>query len=197
MEKYLYLTEIEWADAWVNGGEIPLALASTYKKNFREGTYTPDENLIHESPVDLKSLSPAIHIPDGANVKDLTVTNNYMNGARIPDIVNANYYTEDGLILSLSNSYSEEIARRLGKKACVKILNVEKLRKKIDKQLGYKGVMGECEYTIDHQRSHFKKSVEDLWQDEFRIFWKYPYEKWVKVPEGVAELVATFGPYNQ
>ncbi|NQD36081.1 hypothetical protein HPT27_03530 [Permianibacter sp. IMCC34836] len=192
MEKYLYLTKVEWADAWISGGIIPLFLASTYKNDTRVGTKTPDENLVHESPIDLKSLSPIIHIGDGANVRGLTITNSYFNGQRIPDIVNANYYTDDGLTLSLSNSFSEEIARKLGKAACVKIYNVEKLRRVIDKQLGFKGVMGSCEYTSSHQRNHFLKSTEDAWQNEYRIFWRHPKNRTVRVPAGNSELVAIF-----
>ena len=192
MVKYLYLTEVEWAEAWINGGLIPISLASSYLHHQRDGIRTPDENLVHESPVDLKSLDPFIHIADGASVKRLTITNSTFNGQKIPDIVNANYYSEDGLILSFCNSYSEDIARRLGKKACVKITNLEKLRKTIGKQLGCKGVMKECEYTDDHQRNHFLKSTEDSWQDEYRIFWKYPKNKVVEIPKGIAEFVAVF-----
>ena len=114
--KFLYLTEIEWADAWVNGGEIPISLASTYLHDERGGILTPDENLIHKSPVDLKSLSPFIHFGDGAGVKKLSITNSSMNGQRIPDIVDASYYKEDGLILSFCNSFNEDIAKRLEKK---------------------------------------------------------------------------------
>ena len=192
MQKYLYLTEIEWIDAWINGGSIPISLASTYLHDERGGNLTPDENLVHESPVDLKSLSPFIHIADGANVKNLNITNSSMNGQRIPDIVGANYYTEDGLILSFCNSFSAEIAERMKKKACVKILNMEKMRRKIDKQLGCRGIMGACKYTSDHNRNHFLKSADDSWQDEYRIFWRTTREKWIAIPTGTAELVSVF-----
>lgn len=187
MVKYLYLTEVEWANTWIHGGEIPVKLASTYLHHTREGIKTLDENLIHESPVDLKSLSPMVHLE---NVKNFTMTNSFFNGQRVPDIISANYYNEDGLILSFCNNFSEEIARKLGKKACVKIVDLEKLRKRIDKQLGIKGVMKECRYTTDHQRNHFLKSTEDSWQDEYRIFWRYPKNKIVLVPSGIAEFFA-------
>jgi hypothetical protein len=189
MEKYLYLTKVQWVKAWIKGGKIPILLASTYLYDKRDGILTPDENLIHESPVDLKSLSPAIHFSE---VKKLSFINSYINGQRVPDIINANYYIEDGLILSFCNSYSKDIARRLSKKACVKILSMEKLKDQIDKQLGCEGIMKKCEYTNDHQRNHFLKSREDAWQDEFRIFWKTTTSKWVNVPEGIAEFIAEF-----
>jgi hypothetical protein len=190
--KYLYLSEVEWSNAWINGGEIPISLASTYINKERDGILTPDENLIHESPVNLKGLSPFLHFAEGASIRHLTITNSRFNGVRIPDIVNAGYYVEDGLILSFCNSLSGEVAKKLKKKACVKITNIEKLRKSIDRQLGFKGIMKECEYTNGHQRNHFLKSVEDSWQDEYRIFWKYPTNKVVKIPSGLAEFVCEF-----
>ena len=190
MHKFLYLTKKEWVDVWVNGGEIPISLASSYLSKNRDGTLTPDENLIHESPVDLKSLSPGIHI--GGNVKDITITNSFINGKRVPDIISGNYFTEDGLIFSFCNVFDKDIAHRLNKEACVRLNNLEKLRRKIDKQLGSKGVMKECEYTNDHQRNHFLKSTKDSWQQEFRIFWKYPKNKIVTIPSGHGELVEIF-----
>lgn len=189
MEKYLYLTEVEWADAWVNGGDIPIALASSYLSDNREGIYTPDENLIHESAVDLKSLSPHFHIADGAQMKDITITNYTIGGRKTLDVVNANYFNEDGLILSLCNEFSLDIAKKMSKKCCVKITNVEKLRRIVDKQLGCKGQMGNCIYTTNHERNHFLKSIDDSWQTEYRLFWRSLESKWVKLPANMAEFV--------
>jgi len=192
MYKYLYLTKEVWADTWINGGEIPISLASTYLHDEREGTLTPDENLIHESPVDIKSLSPMISFGKGGGVKGLTMTNCSINGGRIPEIIDANYYTEDGLVLSLCNSLNEAIANKLGKECCIRVSNLKHFRKIIDKQLGVKGEMKECTYTDNHERNHFLKSTEDAWQDEFRIFWKYQKNEIVKIPKGYAKLVATY-----
>lgn len=192
MEKYLYLTEVWWSDAWVNGGEVPIYLASTYLSNDRVGTRTPDENLIHESNIDVPSLE-RYGIEIGKGVSNIRFISPRFNGQLHPDIHIENYRLEDGLILSFCNSFNEEIAERLGnKKCCVKIKDVEFLRKKIDKQLGYKGKMGSCEYTKDHRRNHFLKSAEDSWQDEYRLFWKYSMNKKVRIPMGIAELVAVF-----
>ncbi len=192
MFKYLYLTKVEWADTWVKGGDIPISLASTYLHDERDGTLTPDENLIHESEVDLKSLSPIVRIEDGAQIGSFSMTNCTLNGERLPDIEDAKFYTEDGVILSFSNSLSSSIAAKLGKKCCVRVSKLKDLRKLIDKQLGVKGVMKECEYTDDHQRNHFLKSTEDSWQEEFRIFWKYSSNVTVTIPKGHAKLVATY-----
>ena len=187
MEIFLYLTEPAWTKAWIEGGEIPISLASSYLSDSREGIMTLDENLVHESAVPIPSLKQ--HGYHFENVKSLTFTGNYSNGIRLPDLHNVNYYTEDGLILSFCNHFDKSTAGEFGKKACVKILNLEKTRRKIDKQLGCKGVMKACEYTNDHQRNHFLKSKEDEWQDEFRIFWKMQNPKWVKIPQSTAELV--------
>lgn len=192
MEKYLYLTYVEWSDSWVNGGDVPISVASTYIRGVRDGIYTPDENLIHDSIVDLKSLSPMIHIATGAQVKGLSIIGSSFNGRKIPNIINASYYNEDGLILSFCNEFSPEIARKMGKKCCEKILDIEHLRKVIDKQLGKKGKMKNCQYTDSHQRNHYLKSHEDKWQNEYRLFWKGTENKLVTLPPGIAEFIMSF-----
>ncbi len=161
MFKYLYLTKLEWADTWINGGEIPISLASTYLHDKREGILTPDENLIHDSNVDLKSLSPFVHFGEKSHVKNFNMIGCSFNGIPIPEIENASYYKEDGLILSFCNILSESIAERLGKECCVKISKLKELRKSIDVQIGVKGGMKDCKYTPDHSRNHFLKSTED------------------------------------
>ena len=190
MDKYLYLTKVEWADTWVNGGEIPISLASTYLSDERQGIMTPDENLIHESSIPIPSLRQyGIHIEQSKNI---TIGNIVHNGRHVGGIKNANFYTEDGLILSFCNSFDKSIAERMGKQACVKICNIEKLRRVIDKQLGCKGIMKECTYTRDHQRNHFLKSTDDEWQDEFRLFWGVKENRVVNLPSGLCEFVCEF-----
>lgn len=188
MHKFLYLLNQDYAYTWINGGSVPVSLASRYLSNKREGVRTPDENLIHESNVPIPSLKQFGLVID--EVSNFTITNSTGNGVKIPNIVGANFYTDDGLILSFCNTFSTEIAKQMNKKACVKILDFEKMKKKIDRQLGCKGVMKAVEYTTDHNRNHFLKSIEDSWQDEYRIFWKSTQERWVTIPKGTAELVA-------
>jgi hypothetical protein len=186
MEKYLYLIKKEWVSTWIDGGEIPISLASTYLSDARDGTQTPDENRIHESNVDLESLEPMIKLGKGASIGSFTMTNSTFNGQRIPDILDAKYILEDGLILSFCNKKSKNIAQRLGKEACVKILDIAALKEIIDEQLGIEGTMGPCEYTTDHQRNHFLKSSADSWQDEYRIFWPLGENRIVNIHSGLA-----------
>ncbi|ABM05100.1 conserved hypothetical protein [Psychromonas ingrahamii 37] len=188
--KYLYLTKIEHVDTWVNGGDIPIALASTYLSDTRSGIMTPDENLIHESPIPIPSLKNiGIRIE---NVRSLTMTNCRGNGMKIPNMKNAHYYKQDGLILSFCNSFNNEVAYKLDKKACVKVNDIKALCGVIDKQLGRKGVMRSCQYTHSHKRNHFLKHVDDSWQDEFRLFWLIKENKSVTLPSGVCEFVSEF-----
>jgi hypothetical protein len=189
-EKYLYLSKREWADAWINGGEVPIALASTYKRDHRFGTLTPDETVIHESAVDLTKLSPMVHMGPGAGVRNFTMVGCRFNGHRIPDIKRASYYTNDGCILSFCNNYSREVGRKLGKAVCIKVLDVQQLFTHLSEQLGCEGAMDVCQYTSDHRRNHFLKSVEDAWQDEFRMFWPLNNPATVRIPSGTAEFVS-------
>ncbi|PMU87117.1 MULTISPECIES: hypothetical protein [unclassified Pseudomonas] len=191
MHKFLYLTHASWTESWVHGGSIPLALASKYKRMDRDGIYTPDENLIHEAEIDLRSLHPFVSFGETPNVRDFTFTGNYFNGMPMPEVRNANFYTEDGLIQSFCNVFDVEIANRFGKTACVRIHNIEKLRKHLDKRLGRKSRFGNCEYTHDHQRNHFLKSHDDAWQQEYRFFWPDKVACSVELPPGIAEIVWT------
>ena len=187
MHKFLYLTEQEWVNPWIHGGEVPIFPASTYLARTRYGTQTPDENLIHESPVDLKS--PLLNFLEFQSVNNLTMIGCSSNDVTIPDFYNANYYMEDGLILSFCNKKSSDICSRLGKKACVKINDIDFLKGVIDSQLGVKGIAKNCGYTQDHQRNHFLKSIEDAWQDEYRIFWLLQEQRSVLLPEGIGRSI--------
>jgi hypothetical protein len=189
MSLYLYLNEHWHADTWVGGGMIPISPASTYKSLDRSGIYTPDENLIHKSDVDLKSFGRAIHIDPGADIRELTMRGARIGGVLIPDIIDADYYEDDGLILSFCRRFKKPIARRMKKKACVKILDIGRLKSEIDEQLGAISLAAYCQYTHDHQRNHFLKSNLDRWQEEFRLFWPITEKVDVQISAGTAELM--------
>lgn len=185
MKKYLYLTKQQYVRPWIEGGPIPISLASKFIGDARRGTQTPDENQFHRSNVDLTSLSPLIQI---GTVVDLTIIGAKINGVPQPDIVNATYGSEDGLVVCLANSLSRSIGERLGKKACVEIQDVAALKTCIDEQLGTDGIMRECQYTDGHERDTFLKSRADDWQDEFRIYWPIVINNAeVSIPAGLAK----------
>ena len=188
MQKYLYLEKLSFAETWVNGGTVPLNLASKYKNSERSGTSTPDENLIYDSPVVLESLEPFIKL--SGDVRNLTVKDNIINGRRQEiNLLNVSRYTDNGIILCLSNRLDAEICKKLGKSVCVKISNIHKLKHTLDRQIGVIGLAQKCVYTSDHRRNHFLKSELDSWQDEFRIFWKLDSATEVQIPRGIAEFV--------
>lgn len=186
MKKYLYLTKPEWVFPWIRGGVVPLFQASTYLSDERDGVMTPDENLIDTSTHDIKSLGGLIQVEGGATA---VITDSFFDGVYYPGTMMFNRNKEDGLVLCLANSKSAEIARRLGKHACVEISNVEHLKRYLDRQLGIESVMRACEYTDGHNRNHFLKSSLDSWQDEFRIFWPEAKSTRVSIPSGMAKKV--------
>lgn len=189
MSLYLYLNEHAYADTWVNGGKIPINPASTYRSMERSGIYTPDENLIHSSPVDLTKLTQLMDVAPGVRIEGLNLYGCYNDGQPVPTVENAAYYEDDGLILSFSYRLTKILARKMNKKCCVKILDMPTLKKHIDEQLGVESKAGPCQYTWEHQRSHFLKSDEDVWQEEYRLFWPLTKKVEVDIPAGTAELM--------
>ncbi|MDP8997489.1 MAG: hypothetical protein M3O03_10890 [Pseudomonadota bacterium] len=185
-ERYLYLARTSYAKVWIEGGEVPLNLASAYLSSGRSGTKTPDENLVYNSPVPLERFSPAIHIV--GDTKNITMIGNTYNGRALPDVYNVSRYHEDGVVLCLSTKLDKAIQRRLNKEVCVKIFDVAALKAALDKQIGVIGKSGACKYTLDHQRGHFLKSYLDAWQCEYRIFWPVQKPVKVQIPPGIGEL---------
>jgi hypothetical protein len=187
MDLFLYLNQVWHVKAWVEGGVVPLNLASAYRSHERSGTRTPDENVVHDSPVDLRRLNPRFKV--GPDVRDLSTKNVYVDGW-VPDLEHVSYYEEDGIVLCLCLVPHPFIAWRLGRKAaCVRILDVARLRDALDRQLECRSQIGPCEYTRSrHQRHHFLKGEEDAWQREFRLFWKTDGPREVRISPRIAEL---------
>ncbi|RON43500.1 hypothetical protein BK666_20725 [Pseudomonas frederiksbergensis] len=192
MSLYLYLNEYWHADTWVGGGKIPINPASTYKSMERAGIFTPDENLIHKSEVDLTTLGPFLSVGPGSVIKDLTFEGCIVDDEPFPDITNADYYEDDGLILSFSSRLTGGLARKMKKKSCVKILSMGRLKAHLDEQLGVESLAKFCKYTSTHERNHFLKSDLDEWQAEFRLFWPILKKVEVLIPAGTAELICTW-----
>lgn len=185
MEKYLYLSEHSHVDAWVYGGEVPFFKTSKYKDQERKGIFTPDENLIDTSTFDFRPYSNAIFLGDNIINGNVSLT---VDGVEIVRDAKVNKWTEDGLVVCFANRRSRFIAKKLEKKACVRVLDVELLKTLIDVHVGSKGEMDFCKYTKSHNRNHFLKSDEDSWQDEFRLFWKDVEPIKLILPPGIAVL---------
>ena len=167
---YVYLPKEWMIKTWTDGGELPIRLSSTYKADERSGQMTPDENLILDSNMPLRQAKE-LGFEFGENVRFCRISNCMGPNGPIPDIFVAEHRREDGLVLCFANSFSTAIAARFNRRFCVRIDNLEALKTSIDKQLGVQGISGDCKYTIDHNRNHFLKYIDDAWQDEFRIIW--------------------------
>lgn len=172
-KKYLYLTKKEWVYSWINGGQVPISLASSYRKDYHDGIYTKDENTLRH----LKGTSEEVInllVKDDSNGKG-TITINSEKIVVNKQIVGKNvlYHQspQDGLILSFCNHFNPQTAIRLKKTACVEINDIYALFEQINSQLEIKGIAQNCDYTTTFQRSHFLKGMKDNWQDEFRLFW--------------------------
>lgn len=189
---YLYLEKIEYAKTWVNGGTIPIKIASCYRADERSGIYTPDENII-DTTVDHvinNGLNPAIRMYPGNSIT--------FSGCGLVrcygEVKNlSGHYSigiQDGLILSFCRVKSKIVMSRLKKKICIQINDIFKLKKYIDKQLDCVGEYKSCKYTYKHNRDHFLKSKSDEWQEEYRIFWNIHHQKeiWVDIPKNMARI---------
>lgn len=185
MEKYLYLTEVEWEQSWIMGGTVPLFSASKYRSESRSGIFTPDENVIDTSSHDYSSLSPHIHIEPNCYGR-VTVVNS-MLGNRLMKKAEIDRRFQDGVVLCLANICNVELATKLGKKVCLRVKDVKYLKEILDSQIGSKGIMRNCTYRKDHIRDLFTKSVDDAWQHEFRIFWANAPSQVVTLPKDIAE----------
>jgi hypothetical protein len=186
--KYLYLASEVHADTWINGGgPIPIKKASTYLSDSRERTQTPDETLIHDSPVDLQEFKPLLDA--FGPFKNLTAIGNSVNGIAMPNLSGVSYYREDGIILSFSNVQSGSVGHRLGHSFCVAIDDMKNLKRIIDDQLTLESVAGRCSYTDGHVRSHFVKGRADSWMNEFRLFWNIRENREFYLPKGVARRI--------
>jgi len=193
IEKFLYLEKLEYADNWINGGEIPSPnLASSYLSDQRSGINTPDETHIirGDDPRNLTNYGMKFSENNELPLGHIHVAYSKFNNKPIPNTAYM-HEIDDGIILSFANIYDQNIGKMLGEKAvCVKILDMEKLRNCLDKQLDTISKMQECHYVSDHIRDHFTKSNADSWQKEYRIFWPTLKQKALIIPKGSAQFVS-------
>lgn len=196
MELFVYLNKEEWADAWVNGGEVPINTASYYSSDSRGGVFTPDENFTVESSSSFESMPlVSFSVSNGGSIKNVSVTNCSGPNGPIPDYYLNEYSHWDGWIMCFCTKQSGRIARKFGgKKACVQIIDFNRLKSSLDEQVGLVSEAKHCQYTKGHRRGHFIKSDEDSWQKEYRLFWKSldAETRMVQLPPGIGKLLATY-----
>jgi hypothetical protein len=201
---YLYLEKPEYAETWINGGKISIKLASCYKSDERNGIYTLDENIVsnnsYQSKLDFDNISRLLHIFNSSGIPgfDTVVRSRGKNNG-----LQLMMKYEDGYILSFCTKKDKKIMEKLGKRVCVQINDVFKLKQFIDEQMRCLGKYDRCKYTKRHCRDHFLKSKEDEWQKECRIFWNIIKsgiyrngcgfssrleEFWVDIPKNTARI---------
>jgi hypothetical protein len=203
---YLYLTERNWAKAWIEGGVVPMFPARKYL-GARSGTQTPDE-------VVQKSFrgAPGGKAPAGivfGNVPRSGFTPIYVSGSVVGcsfidcdtgsdkmSNMTVSHYEEDAYVLCFSHTCDPSIAARMiddsgrPKLICVEIVDPAALFAHIDAQLPERGEMGAIEYVDSDTRNHFTKSTKDIWQDEYRFLWRRTGSKeiGINIPHGAAKL---------
>ncbi|WP_169568165.1 hypothetical protein [Sneathiella limimaris] len=200
MEKYLHLSEGAHATTWVNGGSIPLKVASTYYEQERHGTQTLDEGLtIQGIEVSQSIRNPVVRDGNRVSVGPLnlkakkvliencTFENTYSPFEGIIERMHVGRVeTWDGLVFCCSNRYSVPTALKFKKHYCVKILDIDALKKVLDNAVGDQSNQGPCNYVHGISRDPFTKSIEDKWQNEYRLFWPDKENTWVDIPSGLA-----------
>ena len=199
MKAYLYLSKKSWAEPWIEGGYIPINLASTYKSEIRDGIYTPDENNIRRlDNLDEERFERIAKIGDSGIGKGSSIrikVGKYIEGGKtIATDIDFNAYYDDGYVVSFSQTCHKGLMERLNKEVCVEINDVNKIRRQISSQIGLKGKTRVCAYTSSKNRNHFLKSTKDDWQDEVRIFWKTVTSdpqtpKWVKIKSHMGKII--------
>lgn len=175
---FLYLTKKEFATAWVEGGTIPVSLASKYRSLERDGIYTPDENIARKlTGVPEDKFKRIVDIDESKLGKGSSVNVNIGNFFEDDKLVGKDIEYKakfvDGYILSFSHTASEEVMEKFkDKEVCLEIFNLQELEDEISSQLNIKGIIDKCKYTDGKDRDVFLKSVHDSWQDELRIYWE-------------------------
>lgn len=196
--KYLYLREVTHAHTWVEGGRVPLSLASSYLAQERKGIFTPDENNVIK--IREHAGHPAFVVADEKHrSQTFTWLSEDPDGRIVRRYMDVGYV--DGVVLCLSNSRNDETWFDAGKRACVQIDDVLALQVAITESLADQSLlpsspnwevtarMHSCEYTETAQRDAFTKGKEDSWQDEFRMFWLVRQNVLVEIPAGLARLI--------
>lgn len=182
MKAYVYLESSEFVNTWVNGGKLPIASINKYlcDEQNRGGNLTPDEGLIDNSSI------PQHAIGIKAENSNISIINCWSESLGYIRKGTIERYSESGIVLCASKSLKRKIASKFKRDYCVKIHDINKLQRELNRQLNAIGALGVCEYTKGHKRNSFLKSWKDSWQEEVRIFWKDLLPTDVQLPPGLA-----------
>jgi hypothetical protein len=188
---YIYLKNKEFVSNWINEGKVPLNPASKYSDKERNGVKTPDENIQIEITGEIirprirTTIEKVINIGKGTLIQKGNVI---QDDTIVGKNITYKQSWEDCIILSISKTLSSEILEKLrDKDAVIEIIDFEKLKSSLDKQIGIVGDCKDCIYTETDERNHFLKHKDDSWQEEFRIIWLgIDKTTWVKLPTGIA-----------
>ena len=181
MNLFKYLEREEFAETWVNGGIVPISLASTYRAVERNGNSTPDEVL--------QQKFSGYGMPQLLQSGIVGVAPDFMGTATLHNVTFAGHPTlsrpltvngsfrraeEDGLVDCHATVLDRDLMRKLGKSCAVEVTKVEGLWDNFDEQIGHKSIRRPIRYVRGMERGHFAKSRCDSWQHEFRAVWVFP-----------------------
>lgn len=206
MKFYKYLPKKEYISTWLDGGIIPLKLASSFYSIERDKTKTPDENQIRElkskmSPDQFnKEYSRIVQIGNLENLTEARMNLNISGNKiildnKVIDDGSTIYQSTmiDGYIMCFSCTLSSDIANKFDMPFVVEITDMNNLKKRINQELSLPFNEGLCEYTTSINRNVFLKGRDDKWQDEYRFFWQTDnnadQEIFVEIPKGIAKIV--------
>lgn len=185
MKVWLYLAKHEFARAWIEGGDVPLNVVSTYRRAERSDIYTPDE--VQQTDYNLE-IAGLIDMTGNFSFKNCTVIGGPGNAS---GILNGRHWEEDGLVLSMTyKAPNLDVMKCFKKQCCVRIEDVGALTETLDRQVGAVSEMRACEYTQSRAKlNHFRKGMQDAWQAEYRMFWKDQPQQSVTLLSGTATAV--------
>lgn len=190
MRFYRYIKQKD-LKSWTEGGPVNLYKTTSYKRDNRSGIFTPDENAHKrlKGDLDYDSFNSVFKFHEHATVTLLNATFDRGDGSTPKKVDEYKQSSEEALVLCLCTNYDKFLLNAFGKDTCVQILDIAKLKKELDEQIGVRGEEGICEYTTTGDRNHFLKSTDDQWQCEYRLIWKGVEPQEVIIPEGVAAEV--------
>ena len=132
---FLYLEKEEYVKTWLDGGEIPLSIASSYKSDYRGGVFTPDEVKQFEESgiVDEEEYRKLVNFDNSKGqigINRVRIRNN--QGKVVAEDLSVTQYFSDALIFCVSTKCSKEQSIKFKKPYCIEILDFQKLNEVFD-----------------------------------------------------------------